>query len=219
MPLIFLTTKLKCTGKMQDESAYLTIEGPAEAVYTQSGSRFMCFAYPVQDKPSVKKQLEALKNCYPDATHHCYAWVLKPDRSQIRFNDDGEPANSAGRPILRQIQQHRLTGILVVVVRYFGGKKLGIPGLIEAYGAVAGMCIQNAVKVEKTILDCFLIRVPATEIHQVYNLARKFEAEILSVSHPGKTEVELAIKKSKTKSFLNSCAPFHSFEITNLRIG
>ena len=116
---------------------YKSIANSSEVVYTDKGSRFLAFAYPVKDEQQIKIHLSNLKSEYPDATHHCYVWILNADKSAQRINDDGEPANTAARPILKQINALNLTNILLVVVRYFGGKKLGIPGLIEAYGLAA----------------------------------------------------------------------------------
>ena len=111
---------------------YKEPSAPAEATLRERGSRFLAFAYPVQDEATLKSLLQSVKLQFPDATHHCYAVVMHPDKSYQRSNDDGEPSNTAGRPILRMILSKDLTNVLVVVVRYFGGTQLGIPGLIKA---------------------------------------------------------------------------------------
>ncbi len=116
---------------------YKTIEGLAQGQFRDKGSRFLAFAIPVNNEKEVKTQLESLRKQYYDATHHCYAWMLGFDKSAYRVNDDGEPSGTAGRPIYGQILSHDLTNILIVVIRYYGGTKLGVPGLINAYKMAA----------------------------------------------------------------------------------
>ena len=116
---------------------YYEVERDAEFVLRERGSKFFAFVYGVKSDLEIKEKLEGLKREYPDATHHCYAWVMGAWGEAQRANDDGEPGNSAGRPILRSILSVGVTNVLVVVVRYFGGTLLGIPGLIESYGGAA----------------------------------------------------------------------------------
>ena len=116
---------------------YYEVERDAEFVLRERGSKFYAYVYPVRSEAEIKAKLEGLKRLYPDATHHCYAWVMGARGEAQRANDDGEPGNSAGRPILRAVISVGLTNVLVVVVRYFGGTLLGIPGLIESYGGAA----------------------------------------------------------------------------------
>ena len=113
--------------------SYLTIEAPAEALYKDKGSRFLAFAYPVANEEQIRERVDALRKKYFDATHHCYAWRLGPSGDSFRAVDDGEPSSTAGRPILGQMLSRNVTNALIVVVRYFGGTKLGVPGLIAAY--------------------------------------------------------------------------------------
>ncbi|MFZ5941985.1 MAG: YigZ family protein [Bacteroidota bacterium] len=119
------------------DDAYLTIKKPSTGIYRDKGSRFLAFAYPVSGEEEIKEILESLRKEYHDARHHCYAWRLGQDKILFRANDDGEPASSAGKPILGQIQSFDLTNVLIVVVRYFGGILLGVGGLIQAYRTAA----------------------------------------------------------------------------------
>ncbi len=112
--------------------SFHTIEGPSEGLYKQLGNKFMAFAYPVSSEEEVKIKIETLKKKYFDAHHHCFAWTLGEDKRRHRAFDDGEPNHSAGDPILGQIKSKNLTNVLVVVVRYFGGVKLGVGGLMQA---------------------------------------------------------------------------------------
>lgn len=194
------------------ERSYQTIAKPTEAVYTDSKSRFLAFAFPVNNETEVKAQLAQLKAKHPDATHHCYAWILHPDKSAQRVNDDGEPANTAGRPIIKQINSKDLTNILLVVVRFFGGKKLGIPGLIEAYGESAKLCLAQIELVQKTLKDYYKLTTDLDKEHLVYNLARKFSAEIIETSRSETLSFLLSISGSKTESFIKECQLFNNFE-------
>lgn len=198
------------------EREYQTLAEPMQFVYTDKGSRFLSFAYPVCNETEIKFKLNALKQLYPDATHHCYAWILHPDKSSQRVNDDGEPANTAGRPILKQLNAKNLTNAILVVIRYFGGKKLGIPGLIDAYGTAAELCLKDAKILTKTLRDHYLIVSPPDLEHEVYNLSRRFKAEIMP-AHNDKHGMILAINGSKTEAFLKECEKFFKFEIKFLK--
>ena len=133
------------------DDTYLTIEAPAEAIYKEKSSKFLAFAYPVADEEEIRSRLEALRKRYYDATHHCYAWRLGPHGEAFRANDDGEPSSTAGRPILGQLLSHETTDCLIVVVRYFGGTKLGVPGLIAAYKESAAEVLAAARIVQRTV--------------------------------------------------------------------
>ena len=164
--------------------SYQTIEQPAEYIYKSKGSRFMAFAFPVGSEKDVKLRLETLRNMYPDASHHCYAYVLNYDKSLSRAGDDGEPSNTAGKPILRQIQKLDLTNVLVVVVRYFGGTLLGVPGLIEAYGQSAMECLK-------------LCRINRHEVYEKYELSTSFglEKDIYRICK--QFQVQLSVKQNQ----------------------
>jgi len=198
------------------EREYQTLAEPLECVYMDKGSRFLAFAYPVNNETEIKNTLALLKQRYPDATHHCYAWILNPDKSAQRVNDDGEPANTAGRPILKQLNAKNLTNVILVVIRYFGGKKLGIPGLIDAYGTAAELCFKDAKILTKTLRDHYLIVSPPELEHEVYNLSRRFNAEIIT-AHTNNRGMVLAINGSKTEAFLKECEKFFRFEIKFLK--
>ena len=126
---------------MQD--SFLTIGQPAEGLYKEKGSKFIGLAFPVKTEDEVKERLEETRKTYYDARHHCYAYILGHEGTQFRANDDGEPNHSAGDPILGQIRSKELTNTLVIVVRYFGGTKLGVSGLINAYKTAAALALDN----------------------------------------------------------------------------
>ena len=132
------------------KDTYTSIASPSRGLYKDQGSRFISYAYPVETEAQVKELVDSLKKEYHDARHHCYAYRLGLDGAKFRMNDDGEPSSTAGRPILSQIDSAGLSDVLVVVVRYFGGIKLGVPGLIKAYKTATQDALSQARKVEKT---------------------------------------------------------------------
>ena len=136
---------------MTDQLEYNTIEKPSFAEYKEKGSKFLAFAYPVDSETAIKERIDHLKKEYFDARHHCFAWMLGPDKTHFRAFDDGEPNHSAGTPILGQIRSKGITNVLIVVVRYFGGVKLGVGGLISAYKTTAQLTLEEANIIEKTI--------------------------------------------------------------------
>ena len=131
--------------------SYHTLAGPAEAIYKEKSSKFLAYAYPVESEEEIRTLLDALRKKYYDATHHCYAWRLGPHGETFRANDDGEPSGTAGKPILGQLLSNELVNCLIVVVRYFGGTKLGVSGLIGAYKESAAEAIRAAEIVERTV--------------------------------------------------------------------
>jgi uncharacterized YigZ family protein len=133
------------------KDSYLTIAESAEAIYKERSSKFLTYAYPVESEEEIKELLDALRKEYYDATHHCYAYRLGPQGEVFRANDDGEPSGTAGKPILGQLLSADLTNCLVVVVRYFGGTKLGVSGLIQAYKESTAEVIAVSKIIEKTV--------------------------------------------------------------------
>lgn len=142
---------------MDVSDSYLSIEGPAKAEFTEQRSRFISFAWPVADVNQVKPLLDGLQKEYYDARHVCYAYMIGAGRTEWRANDNGEPSGTAGKPILGQINSAGLSDVLIAVVRYFGGVKLGTSGLIQAYRQASQSVIENAVIIEKYITDTMVI--------------------------------------------------------------
>lgn len=150
----------------------------AEASLRERGSRFLAYAIPCADEESAQRALHDLRKQYPDATHHCYALVIGADGAYQKSSDDGEPAYSAGKPILRAILAAGLTNVLVVVVRYFGGTQLGIPGLIQAYGQSAAMALESTGRVEHRLEKAFEFSAPHGRENDVYRLLQTLQARI-----------------------------------------
>jgi len=163
---------------MEDTNKYITLSGPATGDFRDRGSKFLAYAWPVATAGNVKEKLQGLKKEHPKAVHHCYAYRLGTDGSQFRANDDGEPSGSAGKPILGQIDSMGLTNVLVVVVRYFGGTLLGVPGLINAYKTATSQALEAAPKTEKWIEDFFEVSFDYPVMGEVLYLLKQSEATI-----------------------------------------
>ncbi|TNE79218.1 MAG: YigZ family protein [Bacteroidetes bacterium] len=156
---------------------YCTLKSGAQAELKEKGSKFLAFVFPVVDESDIKTKLLDLKTQYPDATHHCYAWLLGANRERERANDDGEPNNSAGRPILRQLYGANLTNVLAVVVRYYGGTKLGVPGLIQAYGGATKMALELSETVELDLRKTYTIEYEFQDEGLAFRLVRQLQTE------------------------------------------
>lgn len=176
---------------------FLTIANESESLYKEKGSKFIGIAVPVQSEEDVKSSLEAIRKKYYDARHHCYAYILKPDASQSRANDDGEPNHSAGDPILGQIKSKNLTNTLVVVVRYFGGTKLGVSGLINAYKTSAKEALEANTIVEEEVRDTLVLRFPYEEMNEVMKLVGALDLKILDQGYEDMSTLTVAVLASK----------------------
>ena len=164
---------------MNQVTTYRTLELPIQAEFKDKGSRFLVFAYPVQTAEQVRKHVDDLRQEHHKARHWCYAYRFGVDGNQFRANDDGEPSGSAGRPILGQIDSFELTDVLVVVVRYFGGTLLGVPGLIHAYKTSTQMALENAQIIEKNIEKTVRIRCEYPYLNEAIRIAKNHQAEII----------------------------------------
>jgi uncharacterized YigZ family protein len=179
---------------------YLTIEKPSEGSYKDKGSKFLAFAYPVNTEEEIKTFVENLKREYFDARHHCFAWTLGPDKNQSRVFDDGEPNHSAGDPIMGQIKSKDLTNILVVVVRYFGGVKLGVGGLIAAYKSAANEALNRAVVIRKDVTQRFQLKFPYSSMPNVMKLINQFDIKVIDQSFRETQMMKVEVKmKDKRK--------------------
>lgn len=182
-----------------DADLYKTIEGPADTATRERSSKFYAFAWPVENEEGVKMHLDGLRKKYYDATHHCYAWRMGPSGEQSRANDDGEPSGTAGKPILGQILSAGLTDILIVVVRYFGGTKLGVPGLIAAYKDAAREVIEASSVIEKTVDVSFAVTVPYEAMNRIMKVIKEMEPKVLSQEFDNVCEIRLSIRAGKAE--------------------
>src|SRR5665647_1118221 len=150
-----------------ESDTYKTIKSTSQGIYKEKGSRFLAFAFPVSDQEEIKPIIDKIRKEHHEARHHCYAYMIGHDRTIWRVNDDGEPSGTAGRPILGQINSFRLTNILIVVSRYFGGTLLGVSGLINAYRSASASAIKNAEIIECTLQEIYEITYPYVSMNDV----------------------------------------------------
>jgi uncharacterized YigZ family protein len=179
------------------DDVYKTIDGPSQGLYKEKGSKFLAFAWPVQTEDEIKQHLANLKTIYYDARHHCYAWQMGLDDMNFRANDDGEPSGTAGKPIHGQIRSSELTNVLIAVVRYFGGTKLGTSGLIHAYKTAAAEVIQQANIVEKTVNNQVVIRFPYEAMNDVMRVIKEEGPDIFSQKFDLTCSMTLSMRQSK----------------------
>lgn len=175
---------------------YKTIAALAEGIYTEKRSKFIAMALPVRTLEEIKEHLEKYQKQYYDARHVCYAYMLGHERKDFRANDNGEPSGTAGKPILGQINSNELTDILIVVVRYFGGIKLGTSGLIQAYKAAAAEAIAAATVVEKTVDDEVEVAFEYPLMNDVMRIVKEEEPQIVSQSYDMDCLMRLRIRRS-----------------------
>ena len=179
------------------KDSYLTIEGNAEAIFKEKSSKFLCYAFHVESEEEITAHLERLRKQYYDATHHCYAWRLGPFGERFRANDDGEPSSTAGKPILGQLLSRDVTNCLIVVVRYFGGTKLGVPGLIAAYKESAAAVLDEAKVVERTVDTHIKIEFSYVVMNDVMRIVKEEQPVMLSQVFDNLCSMVLAVRNSK----------------------
>ena len=176
--------------------SYRTIQSKSEGTYSELRSKFLAFAHPVTSVEEVKELVDAYAKKYYDARHVCYAYMLGHERLVFRANDNGEPSGTAGKPILGQINSNELTNILIIVVRYFGGVKLGTSGLIQAYKAAAAEAIAAATIIEKTVDEQITVVFEYPLMNQVMRVVKEVEPAILSQTFDNDCQMTLAIRAS-----------------------
>lgn len=199
--------------------SYYTIRESTQGLFKDRGSKFLSFAFPVKSEVEIKNHLLRLKKEHPSANHHCYAWRLGADKTAFRANDDGEPSNSAGKPILTQIQSHDLTNVVIIVVRYFGGTLLGVNGLMNAYKLAAADAIANSTIEERFILFEYEIDFGFDDISAVMRILKEFEAKIISNSYETTNHIVFQIKKQHAETLENKFTELYNTHLTFLKLG
>jgi uncharacterized YigZ family protein len=178
------------------QDSYLSVSGESRGIYREKASKFIAVSLPASTEDEVKRHLEELKKTYHDANHHCYAYRLGLENQLYRMNDDGEPSGSAGKPIYGQILSTGLSDLLVVVIRYFGGTKLGIPGLIHAYRTAAREALDNAVISEKVIRIQFKITFEYQMMNEIMKILKDEGVKIVNQSSLDHCEIDFLVRKS-----------------------
>lgn len=195
---------------MSSSEIYTTIAAPSEGLYKEKGSKFLAFAYPVSTEDEIKNLLQDLRKKFFDARHHCYAYRLGPDGATWRVNDNGEPSSTAGKPIFGQLISFGLSDVLVVVIRYFGGIKLGVSGLINAYRTAARDALEHAQTVEKQVRENITLEYTYEQTNAVMKAIRDLQAEIIDQSFTGgplPCRIVVAILPSRAKALLSVLNP------------
>lgn len=182
---------------MNEQLHYYTIEKPSTAEFKERGSRFIAYAYPVELTDEFKKYLQLLKKEHPKAVHHCFAYRIGLDRNNFRVSDDGEPSGTAGKPILGQIDSKQLVNVLVIVVRYFGGTLLGVPGLINAYKTATILALQLTPLVQKQVMVNYHLQFDYTRMNDVMMIVRQFGCEIIKQESQLFCSLEIGVPKGR----------------------
>lgn len=182
---------------MEADDLYRTVAAPAEAACRERSSKFLSWIFPVRSEEEIREHLDALRKRFFDATHHCYAWRLGPRGEAFRANDDGEPSGTAGKPILGQLLSNDLTDCLVVVVRYFGGTKLGVPGLIAAYREATADVIAQAQIVERTVDRIVTVDFPYVAMNDIMRVVKELQPRIEAQEFDNLCTMRLSIRESR----------------------
>ncbi|UGS23008.1 IMPACT family protein [Flavobacterium channae] len=196
---------------------YKTISTASEEVlYKEKNSKFFGYAFPVTTEDEIKAILERLRKEHFSARHWCYAYQIGTEKIQYRANDDGEPNNSAGMPIYGQIQSFEVTNVLVVVVRYFGGVKLGVGGLISAYKIAAQMALENSEIIEKTIDKQFTISFGYANMNKVMRIIKEKNLNIVSQKMEMDCEITIATRKKNVQNLLDTFENLYEIKLTEI---
>jgi len=179
----------------ETKDTYLTLAEPSEAVYKEQKSKFLAFAHPAPTEAAVREVLQSLRKQYFDARHHCYAYVLGEQQEDFRANDDGEPNHSAGDPILGQIRARGLTYVLVVVIRYFGGVKLGVGGLIQAYKTAASEALGQATVVERVVTHQLSLTFAYVRLNDVMRVVKDYDLTLAGQQFDTTCTVTVLVRK------------------------
>jgi len=185
------------------DDSYKTISENAEGIFRDKGSKFIAFAFPVRSENEIKPIIATLRSEHSKARHFCYAYRLTPDRSVFRINDDGEPSGTAGRPILNCLLSEDLTNILMVVVRYFGGTLLGVPGLINAYKSASNEALKASNIITKTVNDVYEVQFEYVQMNEVMKLIKEEQLEVLNQNFDINCILKFEVRKAQLNQVLS----------------
>lgn len=187
-------------GESAANDTYKSISEPSSGSYRELGSRFLSFVYPVSTEVEIKEIIASVKKEYFDARHHCYAYRLGPSGELWRANDDGEPSSTAGKPILGQLLSRDISDVLAVVVRYFGGTKLGVPGLIRAYRAAASDALDKCEIITKICMEPLVVTFPYAGTDQILKIIREYGAVIREQTYDNVCRIKVELGRSRKES-------------------
>jgi len=192
-----------------DPFYYYTIEQPAVAEFKDRGSKFIAYSFPVTEIDQAKKHLATLKKEHPKAVHHCLAYRIGIDGKIFRVSDDGEPSGSAGRPILGQIDSKQITNIMVVVVRYFGGTLLGVPGLINAYKTATSLALQLSPIIQKAVELPYEFHFDYHQMNEVMMIVKQYNCTVVEQSAQLFVQLKVGIPKNRLEEVLHKISDLH----------
>ena len=195
---------------------YYTIEKPATAEFKDRGSKFIAYAFPITDAVDFKKRLQDLKEEHPKAVHHCFAYRLGTDGNNFRSSDNGEPAGTAGKPIMGQIDSKQLTNVAVIVVRYFGGTLLGVPGLINAYKTATALALQTTPVIQKAIEINYRLRFDYTRMNELMTVIKKYGCSVLHQQLELFCTMDIGIPKSTHELVVLKFGEMQGLELTRI---
>ncbi|MBC8985252.1 YigZ family protein [Pedobacter sp. N36a] len=198
------------------DDTYKTISAPSEGLFKDRGSKFIAFAYPIRSEEEIKPILAQLRSEHGKARHFCWALRLSPDRAAFRIQDDGEPSGTAGRPILNAMLSADITNVLIVVVRYFGGTLLGVPGLINAYKSAAIEAIQAAEIVEKTVNDVYELTFDYLRMNDVMRLFKEEQLQILAQEFDNSCSIKFEVRKAQLNQVLGKIEKIDGIKLNYL---
>ena len=188
---------------------FFTISTKGSAEFKDRGSKFIALVFPIKNKEDFKLALQEVKNQHPKANHYCFAYKIGLDNTNFRSSDAGEPNGSAGKPILNAIESKNITDVLIIVVRYFGGTLLGVPGLINAYKTTASLALQTTQIIQKPVLKYFELEFDYTQTNAVMQVLKKVDAIITENNTQLFCKLKIAISKSKLVEFEYNLSNFH----------
>jgi uncharacterized YigZ family protein len=198
---------------MKEAEYYYTVESAAIAEFKDRGSKFIAYSFPIKNTTDFKKNLQEIKKEHPKASHHCFAYRLGTDGNNFRVSDDGEPSGTAGKPILGQIDSRNLTDILIIVVRYFGGTLLGVPGLINAYKTAAALVLQCTPVVQKAVQINYELQFNYTEMNEVMRILKQFNCTILKNEMQLFCSIETGIPRNKINEVISALKEVKNLEL------
>jgi uncharacterized YigZ family protein len=198
---------------MSEIGKYKSIRLESEGSFKDKGSKFLAFAFPVESEEDIGKYRDKIKKKYHDARHHVYAFRLGADLKTFRASDDGEPSNSSGQPVLNKIRSHELSDILIIVVRYFGGVKLGIPGLIHAYGTAADEALKNAEIIVKTVKKLITLSFEYAQMNDVMQIVNDYKAEVIVRDFQITCTMKIEVAESEYEKVLKAIHEQHKIKL------
>lgn len=196
------------------DDTYKTLAAPVTGEYREKGSKFLAFAYPIRTDDEAKNLLQTLRSEHPKANHHCFAWRLGLDKNNYRLSDDGEPSGTAGRPILNTLYSQDVTNLLVVVVRYFGGTLLGVPGLINAYKAATADALANATIISQTVNEIYRIQFSFERMNDVMKLVKEQQLTVLSQSFAETCVLDVELRRTRVNAVIGRLEKMEGVRVT-----